>query len=200
MALLEANPVKLPRMSDIAKATGISRQALYLHFTSRTDLLVETTRYQDDLLDVNARLAPSRNAATGRARLDAFVTAWGSHIPQVWSLARPLLTLAATEPEAATAMDQRMADVREGFDAALGAIIEDGDLPEGIDSTAATDLIATLMSIPNWESLTQDLGWSQQRYIAVMRAMARTALLGEGAALQDALSQTERLDPRPPAA
>jgi AcrR family transcriptional regulator len=30
-------------MSDIAKATGLSRQAVYLGFSSRTALMIETT-------------------------------------------------------------------------------------------------------------------------------------------------------------
>ena len=47
LALLEQPHAKLPTMTDIAKATGISRQAVYLHFPSRTDLLVAATRYQD---------------------------------------------------------------------------------------------------------------------------------------------------------
>ena len=33
------------RMSDIAKAVGISRQALYLHYPNRADLLVATTKH-----------------------------------------------------------------------------------------------------------------------------------------------------------
>ena len=32
------------RMSDIAKAAGVSRQAVYLHFDSRIELLSATTK------------------------------------------------------------------------------------------------------------------------------------------------------------
>jgi AcrR family transcriptional regulator len=42
--LLEARD-KNTRMSDIAKAVGISRQALYLHFPTRAALLIATTRH-----------------------------------------------------------------------------------------------------------------------------------------------------------
>ena len=53
------------RMSDIAKKTGISRQAVYLHFPSRADLLIAVTRYIDEANEIDARLAASRSAATG---------------------------------------------------------------------------------------------------------------------------------------
>ena len=50
------------RMSDIAKAVGISRQALYLHFPSRAELLIAVTRHLDDVHDVDARMAATRAA------------------------------------------------------------------------------------------------------------------------------------------
>lgn len=195
LQLLETSPAKLPRMSDIAKAAGISRQALYLHFDSRAALLIETTRYQDRLNDVDAALAPSRQAQSGQDRLDAFVTAWGNYIPKVWTVARALLTLSATEPEAAAAIDQRMADVREGFEAAVRAIESDGGLPAGLNASLATDLLSMLMSFRNWENLTQDMGWTQECYIETMRALAQAALLGRTEAISQALACAQPMDP-----
>ncbi|MEO1505580.1 MAG: helix-turn-helix domain-containing protein, partial [Pseudomonadota bacterium] len=58
------------RMSDIAKAAGVSRQAVYLHFPTRAKLLIDTTRYVDEVKNIDDRLAASR-AATGIDRLDA---------------------------------------------------------------------------------------------------------------------------------
>ncbi len=44
------------RMGDIAKESGISRQAIYLHFTSRTDLpLLRQPRNWEEILDVDKR-------------------------------------------------------------------------------------------------------------------------------------------------
>lgn len=55
-------------MGDIAAAAGISRQAVYLHIASRTELLVATTRYLDEALEADTRLAPSRATNTGVER------------------------------------------------------------------------------------------------------------------------------------
>ncbi len=192
---LESEPSKMPRMSDIAKRARISRQALYLHFDSRTDLLVETTRYQDRINKVDEMLAPSRNAVTGRERLDAFVTAWANYIPRVWSVAQALLTLAATETEAKAALDQRMTDVREGFEAAVKALEKDGDLPPNLDTILATDLLSMLMSFRNWENLCIEHGWTQQCYTDAMRAMAQTLILGDTQAIANALECKDPLDP-----
>lgn len=43
LELLEASQGKGVRMTDIAKGAGISRQALYLHFATRAELLIATT-------------------------------------------------------------------------------------------------------------------------------------------------------------
>jgi AcrR family transcriptional regulator len=60
--LLEARD-KNTRMSDIAKAVGISRQALYLHFPTRAALLIATTRHVDYVKNVDSRLEASRACA-----------------------------------------------------------------------------------------------------------------------------------------
>jgi AcrR family transcriptional regulator len=60
-------------MGDIASMAGISRQAVYLHFASRTDLLVAATQYLDEVLEVDRRLAPSRAATSGVERLALFI-------------------------------------------------------------------------------------------------------------------------------
>ena len=70
-SLLEAGGASSVRMSDIAKAAKISRQALYLHFPNRAELLVATTRYLDEVYDVDTRLLASRTAKTGTDRLSA---------------------------------------------------------------------------------------------------------------------------------
>ncbi|NNF92209.1 MAG: helix-turn-helix transcriptional regulator, partial [Boseongicola sp.] len=80
--LLENGGGNAVRMSDIAKAAKISRQALYLHFPNRADLLIATARHLDEVHEVDRMLAASR-AATGPDRLDEWIEAWGGYIPRV---------------------------------------------------------------------------------------------------------------------
>ena len=53
LALLEARPAGPVRMSDIARAAGISRQAVYLHHPTRGQLLVAAARRLDVVKDVD---------------------------------------------------------------------------------------------------------------------------------------------------
>lgn len=175
--LLEANHEKGARMSDIAKQAGISRQAVYLHFTTRAELLIATTHYIDEVKEVDARLAPSRNAASGVERLDAFIEAWGNYIPEIYGVVRALLAMKDTDEAAAAAWKDRMQAVREGCEAAVSALANDGVLSAEHSIDEATDILWTLLSVRNWEQLTVECGWSQQQYIEKMRTTARSILL-----------------------
>ena len=171
--LLESRQGEGVRMSDIAKRAGISRQALYLHFATRAELLIATTHYLDALKGTEARLAPSRAAATGIERLDAFVVAWGGYIPEIHPIARALLAMGASDAAAAQAWDQRMRDMREGCAAAIDALDRDGTLSPDHPPDEATDILRTLLSVRNWEHLTIDCGWSQVRYVETLKSLAR---------------------------
>ena len=174
--LLEAGGGSGVRMSDIAREVGISRQALYLHFPKRADLLVATTRYLDELKNVEARLAPSRAARLGAVRLDAFIEAWGNYIPEIYGVGKALMAMQDSDEEARRAWEDRMQAVRQGCEA-VDAIAKDGRLAKGLSREHATDLLWTLLSVRNWEQLTLRCGWSQSNYIATLKMLSRKALI-----------------------
>lgn len=173
LKLLEASGGKTVRMTDIAKESGISRQALYLHFSTRAELLVETTFYLDEIKGVEAHLKASRSAKTGLARLDAYIEAWGAYLPELHGLARALMSLKDTDEAAAAAWRQRMQDMREGCEAAILALEKDNHLTADYSIDQATDILWTLLSVRNWEQLTIDCGWSQAAYVKTLKSMAR---------------------------
>ena len=173
LALLEAGDLSKVRMSDIAKRTGISRQAVYLHYSSRADLLIAATKYLDRLKDTDKRLAPSRSARTGRDRLDAWVEAWADYIPEIYGVSKAFFAIMDKDAEASAAWNQRMQDMREGCEAAVLALDRDGDLAEGLTPAAATDMLWTMLSVRSWELLTQDCGWSNADYRERTKAAAR---------------------------
>jgi len=177
LELLEVGGGKGVRMSDIAKAAGISRQALYLHFKTRAELLIATTHYLDDLKGSDDRLVASRTAKTGVERLDAFVAGWGGYIPEIYGSAKALMAVSDTDEAAAEAWATRMQDMREGCEAAIAALKRDQMLNPDHAPREATDILWTMLSVRNWEHLTIDCGWSQKKYIKVIKSMARDLLV-----------------------
>jgi len=170
--MLEAHGGRGVRMSDIARESGISRQAVYLHFTSRTDLLVAATRYLDERLDVDSRLAPSRAATSGTERLSLYIECWGNYIPEIYGVGKALLLARDSDEAAAAAWDDRMAAMRDGCRAAIDALHADGNLAPEWNRQKATDALWTMLLVPNWEALTIDCGWSTEQYVRWMKKLA----------------------------
>lgn len=174
---MERHPGHAVRMSDIAKAAGISRQALYLHFPARADLLIGTTHYVDEMLDVDARLEPVLNAENGIQQLDALIAFWGDHVPRIYGVARALMSMRETDAAAASAWDERMAAVREGCRSAIEALARDNDLSDDWTIETATDLLWAMLSVRNWELLTGECGWSADDYVDRLQRQARLTFL-----------------------
>ena len=177
--LLEVSQGTGVRMSDIAKRAGISRQALYLHFSTRAKLLIATTYYLDELKGSEERLAASRAAQTGIERLDAFIDAWGGYIPEIHGIAKALLAMKDTDEAAAKAWNERMQDMREGCAAAIGALNDDNRLLPAHSPDQATDILWTMLSVRNWEQLTIECGWPQKKYIETLKSLARQLFVTE---------------------
>ena len=165
------------RMSDIAKAVGISRQALYLHYPTRAELLIATTKHIDTVKKVNRRLELSRTAGSGIERLHFFIKAWGGYIPEIHGISVALRNMRKNDKAAAEAWDDRMQAVRHGCQAAVVAIAKDGKLKFDLSEQIATDILWTLLTIENWEKLVINCGWIQSAYEEKMIELAEIAIL-----------------------
>jgi len=170
------------RMSDIATAVGISRQALYLHYPTRAELLIATTKHIDKVKKVNQRLELSRAAGSGIERLHFFIKAWGGYIPEIHGISVALRNMRENDKAAAEAWDERMQAVRHGCQAAVRAIEKDGKLKSDLSEQVATDILWTLLTVENWEKLVLDCTWSQSEYEVMMIKLAEIALLESGKA------------------
>ncbi|WP_430403855.1 TetR/AcrR family transcriptional regulator [Hyphomonas sp.] len=172
---LEAADGDTVRVSDVAKEAGVTRQTLYLYFRTRTELLIAVTHYVDELNASDARLAASRTAPTGLARLEAYIDAWTAYIPEIYPVARALMAM--NEEDATAAWQQRMLDMWEGCEAAIKRLKTDGQLSPDYGVKDASDLLWTLLSVRNWEHLRIDREWSQRKYVKHMQAIARRLLV-----------------------
>lgn len=175
--LMEAERAPAVRMSDIAKAAGVSRQAVYLHFENRAALLIATTRYMDEVLEAQARLIPFRAAKGGEAKIRAFVAAWAGQVRRVQGVARALVAMRVTDAEADAAWRDRMGAMREGCASAVAALAAEGRLAAPWTEETATDLFAATLSFETWDHLTAERGWSETDYIdRIGEQMTRTLI------------------------
>ena len=153
------------RMSDIAKAAGISRQALYLHFKTRSDLMIATTQFMDDELDVGLRLKAYRTASDPVEKIKAYITAWAGHMEDIQGMARALLALSPTDEEAREAWNERMDAIHAQCRIMTDALAKSERLSPHLSAKKAADLFAVLISFENWDRLRRHYGWGKKAYI-----------------------------------
>ncbi len=177
--LLEQHQGQGVRMSDVAREAGLSRQAVYLHFGNRANLLVETARYGDVVRNVSERMRGYQAATTALTRLDALIDFWGNYVPEIHGMARALRAARETDEAAAAAWDDRMGAVYSVCARAIADLDAEGLLAAPWTREAATDLLWTMLSISTWELLTIERGWSIAEYVTHTQILARRAFVND---------------------
>lgn len=167
-------------MGDIAEACGISRQALYLHFTSRADLMIATIRYVDEASGLNDRLERAHESKTAIEFLEQSVEIWGNYMPEVYGLAKAMLRARDTDDAMAAAWNDSMRCLRDACREIVGALDREGILAAQWSPEDAVDMLYTLLSFANWEQLTEEAGWTTSEYVKQMKMMLRRVLVDLG--------------------
>ena len=177
--LLESNPGHSLKMSEIAKASGVSRQALYLHFDSRTELLIATTHYVDDVKGLDPRLQKLQLAKSGEEMLRTCINVWGNYIPEIYSVSKALMMSKDSDEAAAAAWADIMGCLRDVCGQIIQTLDKENKLSPNWSEQPATDFIWTMISIQNWEQLTTECGWNQNQYISNVTEVLTAALVSE---------------------
>ncbi|GIH77085.1 TetR/AcrR family transcriptional regulator [Planobispora longispora] len=147
-------------MADVARETGVSRQAVYLHFTSRASLFMALVRNMDEADGIRPRCERALAAPDPAEALRAFLLAWLRYADRIRPVASALLASRRDDLDTAAAWDDRMGELREGFLTATRRLGAAGLLRPGLDPETAADLAWAMTSVPVWEQLTVDRGMS----------------------------------------
>lgn len=174
-------------MAQIARAARVSRQAVYLHFADRADLMVALARHLDQSLGLPADIQRIAEAPSGAAMIKAQVSLQARLNPAVWAVARALDAVRRTDAAAERAWQDRLDDRLGGCRAVVARLEAEGNLRPGLDAATAADLLWTMTSLRMWEDLVLGRGWPPKRYQQhVTRLLLETltrAGVGEPAAM-----------------
>ncbi len=174
--LLRTEPARKVLMADIAKAAGLSRQAVYLHFKTRAELMIAVARYFDEQENLRERLRPSREAKNGRERLIAYIRFWGEYLPIIEGIAGAITSMQHEDDAAQAAWSDRMSAMREGCEMAVKALAADGELGDAWTVRTGTDVLTAMLTFETWQHLIHGCGWSQTDYIDRMQRQAMNTL------------------------
>jgi len=163
-------------MSALARAVGISRQALYLHFPDRAQLLLALVAHVDEREQLPAGIAAVTQAAdaAGAIRAWAHMQTW--HNPKIAALARALDDTRHADPSASAAWADRTGDRMGSAIFIVERLRAEGRLDPAWTPTEAAALLWALTSFHVWDDLVNDAQIAPDRYIEIITATALSAL------------------------
>ena len=166
-------------LEEVARDAGVSRQAVYLHFKSKAELLVAAAQHSDEMVGVPELLRPGQEANTALEALDAGVAAYGAIEPQIYDVASVVYAARRSDGAAEAAWQDRMAFRHENIRRDIERLQREGLLAEGWTVDEAADFVWGLLSVHTYEYLVVERGWPIERFVRRLRTMLRSVLVSE---------------------
>lgn len=164
-------------LSDVAARAGVSRQAVYLHFGDRTQLLIALLRHMDETLDLGPSLEHVHEAGTGGEVVGRTMRLHSSFSAQIDAVAQVMEAGQYRDEALRTAWRDRMRFRRRTHAAIVQRLADLGELDPEWDIAVAADLFYALTLPAVWREVTRELGWTQKKYVQQFSVFLERALL-----------------------
>jgi AcrR family transcriptional regulator len=169
-------------MADIGKAAGLSRQAVYLHFADRAELLVALARHADEKRGLAGELRKVTTAPNGIAALEEIASLQARQNPKIWAIARAVEAVRRTDEAAERSWQDRLRSRLTIAREVVARLENEGVLKAGLDASTAADLLWTITSLRMWEDLVLDRRWTADHYRLHITQLLLAALTNRGTA------------------
>ena len=176
LSLIESRGGADVTMAEIAAAAGLSRQAVYLHFSDRAELLLALVRHVDEKRGLGRELRKVLEAPSGTEALAEIVALQARMNPRVWAVARALDAVRRSDPEVERSWQDRLANRLRGCRDIVGRLAREGKLRPGLGEREAADLLWSLTSLRTWEDLVLERRWTPAQYRERLTALLRETL------------------------
>lgn len=176
-SLVESDGLDRLTMAAVAGRAGISRRAVYLHFASRTELVVALFRHVNEAADLAASTGPVWQAPDAATALEEWARHLARYHPALIRFGRALQRASGTDPDAARHWELVTRDWQEHCRRLATRLDREGRLAAPWTVDTATDMLWVLMSFDVLEGLTVQRRWSRRRLAEHLAALLRATFL-----------------------
>src|SRR4030095_7339173 len=168
----------------IATEAGVALQTVYAIFKNKRKILVSLMNVSsptgdEDHVPVPERAGPQAVArgSDQRRQLQMFAEIVAYNLDQVAVISRIMIDAAKTEPEIDRILQKLNKQRLEHMTLAVQQVAANGPFRENMDEAYATDTVWTLTSPEVFLLLTQERGWSKEKYAQWLADVLIRALL-----------------------
>ncbi len=175
--LMEAQDGRGVTVAEIAEEAGVSRQAVYLHFGSRTGLMLALVEWVDDNLGIPDAVSEAMCVPDPVARFETLLRAAAEFEPRLAALARLVDTARDEDDAARAAWEDRMEQRKAAFTTALEDVASAGALRADLTPRRAAEIVWNLGSPASYRNLVLDSGWTHAEWADFVVDAARALVL-----------------------
>lgn len=164
--IIENDGMPALTMAAVAERAGVTRRAVYLHFATRTDLVMALYRSlgeTDDLAESLQAVWDTPDAVSG-------LREWAAHLVRshlrILAVLRALEQAQHTDSDAAALWRTTQGNWLKGSRRVVERLAGEGKLAPHLSVETATDLLWALMSLDLLDRLAHQRRWSNKRLTA----------------------------------
>jgi AcrR family transcriptional regulator len=191
-ALVEREGLPALTMASVAEHAGVTRRSVYLHFSTRTELITALYEYVNETAELAASLKSVWQAADAATALDE----WAHHLArchtQLIPFGRAFQRVRGTDPDAEHYWDLVMRQWRGSCRRLAEWLAAEAGLAAPWTVATATDMLWALMSFDVLEALVVDRRWSRKRFARRLSALLQSTFVTQPAATKTAARKAQR--------
>jgi AcrR family transcriptional regulator len=165
LVLFREQGVAAVTLADVARAAGVSRQTVYLHFGNRAGLLTEIARANDLNSPLAKKLRDTSHGQASEKALETFVRTWFRNVPAILDLALALDAAGHADENARTAYNNRIDTVAVMIGRIVHGLNEQGKLNRRWTPREAVDWICMHLDPRLWHRWVVIRRWSGKRFV-----------------------------------
>ncbi|MGH2587832.1 MAG: TetR/AcrR family transcriptional regulator [Dehalococcoidia bacterium] len=180
-SILQAAGFPALTMAAVAERAGVSRRAVYLHFSSRADLVAALFQFAGESEGLADSLRPVWEAPDAVTALDQWARHLARYHPRLLAVDRAIESVRRTDPDAARYRD-RVRQAQYGTCRTLATRLEqERRLAAPWTVETAADMLLALISTDMIETLLVDRRWSHKRLGDHLALLFRSAFVRDPA-------------------
>jgi AcrR family transcriptional regulator len=177
--ILEGDGFEALTMTAVADLAGVTRRAAYMHFATRTDLVMALFDHIAEVEGLEQSVQKVWKAPDAAAALDEWAAHLARYHPKLLAVDRALQRVWRHDPDAAAHREHVIGAQFANCRRLSGRLADEGRLREPWTVASAADMLFALVASDIIEALLADRRWSHRRLERGLALLLRSTFVAD---------------------